>query len=87
MITAKEIIADWTRVDALEVASKEFRSYEFHVVSDRETDRTMLTIKIYNEANHTVRLDPTDVSRMLGESDFYAIAERRVRTLYSNGLI
>lgn len=87
MIAAKEIIADWTRVEALEVDSRVFKTYEFHVVTDRETARTMLTIKIYNEENHTVRLDPTDISRIMDQKDYHAIAERRVRALYSNGLI
>lgn len=87
MKVQREIIRDWTRVADFEVAERAFRTYEFHVVADPEADRTIMTIKIFNEEHGTMRLDPIKVDRH-DEVDVYDhLAQRRVEHLYAVGLI
>jgi hypothetical protein len=83
----REIIRDWTRVADFEVAERSFRTYEYHVVADPAAERTIMTIKIFNEEEQTVRLDPSNVERDQSPDTYERIAERRVRRLYANGLI
>lgn len=87
MYAQREIIRDWTRVADFEVADKNFRTFEFHVVADLVAERTIMTIKIFNEEHRTVRLDPVDVDRGQEPPDYEHLAERRVKRLYASGLI
>lgn len=87
MVAQREIIRDWTRVSDLEVADQNFRTYEFHVVADPCANRTIMTIKIFNDEDRTVRLDPVDVDRGEDAEVYHGLAERRVKRLYENGLI
>lgn len=87
MNAQREIIRDWTRVADFEVADEHFRTYEFHVVADPVRERTIMTIKIFNEDHRTVRLDPVDVDRDQEPKVYEHLAERRVKRLYANGLI
>ncbi len=87
MNAQREIIRDWTRVSDFEVAEKNFRTFEFHVVADPVAERTIMTIKIFNDEHRTVRLDPVDVDRGQEPEVYEHLAERRVKRLYANGLI
>ena len=80
----RQIIQDWTRIDDFKVDDDIYRSFEYHVVSVPEQERTILTIKLYREDDLTVRLDPSDIESNV---DFNAFAERRVRYLYARGVI
>ena len=46
-----------------------------------------LTIKCFNNAAQTVRLDPTMISGAADPESYPEIASRRVRHLYSTGAI
>lgn len=83
----KEILKDWTRVENFLVGEREHRNFEYHVVKDVAAERTMLTIKCFNEAAETVRLDPMVIAETSDPENFSDIAERRVRQLYSDGRI
>ena len=83
----KEILKDWTRVENFPVADQVLRNFEFHVVKDVAAERTMLTIKCFNEEAETVRLDPTVIADAADPETFTDIAEKRVRQLYSDGRI
>lgn len=88
MLRRREIVQDWTRVDHCEVASSEFRSFEYHVVLDPESGRVTLTIKCIDDGTAAVRrLDPNDLGRADRSADYAAIAARRVRQLYRRGMI
>lgn len=87
MHAQREIIRDWIRVSDFEVADENFRTYEYHVVADLVTERTIMTIKIFNEENRTVRLDPVDVAQDQEPHEYETLAGRRVKRLYANGLI
>ena len=86
-ISRRRIIQDWTRIERLEVDDEEYRSFEYHVVEDPETDRTILTIKLYRDDDLTVRLDPSDVMPNADLATYSAYAERRVKHLYAAGRI
>ncbi len=87
MNAQREIIRDWTRVADFEVADENFRTFEFHVVADPVAERTIMTIKIFNEEHRTVRLDPVEVDRGQEPQVYEHLAERRVKRLYASGLI
>lgn len=80
-----EVLQDWIRVENYEVDAGELRTYEFHVVRDQEAGRMTLTIKCLDSDENTVRLDPTVLNT--GDSSYPEIAERRIRRLYTLGLI
>ncbi len=80
-----EVLQDWIRVENYEVDAGEMRTYEFHVVRNEEAGRVTLTIKCLDSDEKTIRLDPTVLNN--GEAVFPEIAERRIRRLYSLGLI
>ncbi len=83
----RQILIDWTRVEDLEVDDRETRSFEYHVVRDMSAERVTLTIKCFNESAETVRLDPTVIPNAADPDSYPEIASRRVRHLYSNGMI
>ena len=83
----REIVQDWTRVEDFEVASSEFRTYEYHVVAEEQSDRIVLTIKCFDAQAQTVRLDPNALAADTEESAFADIASRRVKQLFANGMI
>ena len=83
----RQIVQDWTRVEDFEVASSEFRTFEYHVVAEEESERIVLTIKCFDAAAHTVRLDPNALAANTHESAFADIAARRVKQLFANGMI
>jgi hypothetical protein len=83
----RRILQDWTRVDDFQVDGGEFRSYEYHVVADDENDRVTLTIRVYREKEKSFRLDPSDFDGSSDHPSYAAFAERRVKHLYSCGLI
>ena len=83
----RRIIQDWTRVEDLAVDADVYRTFEYHVVEDTETARTILTIKLYRGGDLGVRLDPSDVMPSGDLGEYGAYAERRVRHLYANGRI
>lgn len=74
-------------MDDLEVDAGEHRTYEFHVVQDPEVGRTTLTIKFLDGDERTIRLDPTVINSQPDQEVYAHIAERRVRHLYTNGII
>lgn len=80
-----EVLQDWIRVENYQVDAGEARTYEFHVVRDQEVGRVTLTIKCLDSEEKTIRLDPTVINT--GDRAFPEIAERRIRRLYSMGLI
>ena len=80
-----QVLQDWIRVENYQVAAGELRTYEFHVVRDEEHGRVTLTIKCLDSDENTIRLDPTVLNA--GESAFPEIAERRMKRLFSLGLI
>ena len=80
-----QVLQDWIRVENYQVDAGELRTYEFHVVRDEEHGRVTLTIKCLDNEENTVRLDPTVLNS--GEVAFPEIAERRIKRLYSLGLI
>ena len=80
-----EVLQDWIRVENYQVDAGEVRTYEFHVVRDEAHGRVTLTIKCLDCEENTVRLDPTVLNP--GDHAFPEIAERRIRRLYSLGLI
>ena len=80
-----EVLQDWIRVENYQVDAGEVRSYEFHVVRDEEQDRITLTIKCLDGDENTIRLDPTVLNP--GDYKFPEMAERRIRRLYTLGLI
>ena len=57
------------------------------MVADHENERTIMTIKIFNNEHRTVRLDPSDVAANQAPDAYDQIAQRRVENLYANGLI
>ena len=87
MSQRRRIIQDWIRVERLEVDNDEYRSFEYHVVEDTQTARTILTIKLYREDDMTVRLDPSDVDAGVDAEVYNQVAENRVRHLYAHGVI
>ena len=80
-----EVLQDWIRVEDYQVDAGEVRTYEFHVVRDDDQDRVTLTIKCLDAQEKTIRLDPTVLNS--AEMPFPEVAERRIRRLYSLGLI
>lgn len=85
-----QVLQDWVRVENYQVDAGEMRTYEFHVVRDEQGGRVTLTIKCLDDNDNTIRLDPTVVSTGRdpgGEANYPGIAERRIRRLYSLGLI
>lgn len=80
-----EVLQDWIRIENYQVDAGEVRTYEFHVVRDEEGGRVTLTIKCLDSSEKTIRLDPTVLNP--GDYEFPEIAERRIRRLYSLGLI
>lgn len=83
----RQIVQDWTRVEDFEVANSEFRTFEYHVVAEEESERVVLTIKCFDSAAQTVRLDPNALEPDTDESAFADIASRRVKQLFANGMI
>ena len=83
----RQIVQDWTRVENFEVASSEFRTFEYHVVTEEESRRFVLTIKCFDADAQTVRLDPNSLDPDTDETAFADIATRRVKQLYANGMI
>jgi len=83
----RQIVQDWTRVEDFEVASSEFRTFEYHVVAEEESDRVVLTIKCFDSDAQTVRLDPNALDSDTHESTFAEIASKRVKQLFANGMI
>ena len=83
----RQIVQDWIRVENLEVASSEFRTFEYHVVVEEESERFVLTIKCFDADAQTVRLDPNSLSPDTQQSSFADIAARRVKQLYASGMI
>jgi hypothetical protein len=88
MLSQREVVQEWTRVEDYPVDRKEVRTFEYRVVSISDTPRrTVLTIKLYRGGDCTIRLDPSEVSAG-GNADTYTrFAERRVRYLYDCGKI
>jgi len=74
-------------VEDFEVDAGEHRTYEFHVVQDPQVGRVTLTIKCLDGEEKTIRLDPTVIGSNPDRSDFPRLAERRIRHLYSTGMI
>ncbi len=88
MLRRRQIIQDWTRVEDFEVASSEYRTFEYHVVADESTERITLTIKCLNADATTVRrLDPNELSPGTDHGSYEAIAAKRVKQLFVNGKI
>ena len=85
MVQRFEVLQDWVRVENYEVDAGEVRTFEFHVVRDEEGRRVTLTIKCLDDQNNTIRLDPTVL--FSSEAPFPELAERRIRRLYTLGLI
>lgn len=83
----RQIVQDWIRVEDFEVGSSEFRTFEYHVVSEEESERIVLTIKCFDSEAQTVRLDPNALSPDTHESMFADIASKRVKQLFANGMI
>lgn len=83
----RQIVQDWIRVENLEVANSEYRTFEYHVVSEEESERIVLTIKCFDADAQTVRLDPNCLAPDTHESKFADIATRRVKQLFANGMI
>ncbi len=86
-LAERQILIDWTRVEDLEVDHAQTRTFEYHVVKDPSAERVMLTIKCFNAEAETVRLDPTVIPNAADPDSYPEIANRRVRHLYSNGMI
>lgn len=86
-IAERQILQDWTRVENFLVDDEQKRTFEYHVVRDVAAERVTLTIKCFNEAAETVRLDPTDISSSADPESYPDLAGRRVRHLYSIGRI
>jgi len=86
-IAERQILQDWTRVEDFLVDAGEKRTFEYHVVRDVAAQRVTMTIKCFNEAKETVRLDPTDISSSADPESYPDLAGRRVRHLYSVGRI
>ena len=74
-------------MEDLEVEAGEHRTYEFHVVQDRQVGRVTLTIKCLDGKEKTIRLDPTVINANPDQFDFPELAERRIRQLYTKGMI
>jgi hypothetical protein len=87
VLQRRQIVQDWIRVEDCEVASREFRTFEYHVVAEEESDRVVLTIKCFDSDAQTVRLDPNALTADIHESAFADIATRRVKQLFANGMI
>lgn len=85
MLQRFEVLQDWIRVEDYEVAAGEVRTFEFHVVRDEESGRVTLTIKCLDDAENVVRLDPSVLGTC--ELPFPELAERRIKRLFSLGLI
>ena len=83
----RQIVQDWIRVEDFEVASSEYRTFEYHVVAEEESERVVLTIKCFDSDAQTVRLDPNALAADTEESAFADIATRRVKQLFANGMI
>ena len=83
----RQIVQDWTRVEDYEVANSEFRTFEYHVVAEEQSDRIVLTIKCFDSEAQTVRLDPNSLAADTHESAYADIASRRVKQLFANGMI
>jgi len=86
-IAERQILQDWTRVEDFTLDDGQRRTFEFHVVRDVTAERVTLTIKCFNAAAETVRLDPTVISSSADPGCYEDLAGRRVRQLYSNGMI
>ena len=86
-IAERQILRDWTRVENYVVDEREQRTFEYHVVKDLDAERLTLTIKCFNDKARTVRLDPTVIPANADPETYKDIAGRRVRHLYSNGMI
>ena len=88
MLQRRQIIQDWTRVEDFEVASSEYRTFEYHVVADESSERMTLTIKCLDTDATTVRrLDPNELDPQTGCGSYEGIAERRIKRLFENGMI
>lgn len=86
-LQSRKIVQDWIRVEDFAVSNSESRTFEYHVVSERDSERIVLTIKCFDAEAHTVRLDPNALSADTHESMFAEIASRRVKQLFANGMI
>ena len=88
MLKRRQIIQDWTRVEDYEVGKSEYRTFEYHVVSDENAERMTLTIKCLDADATTVRrLDPNDVAPDTDHGSYGDIAGKRVKQLFINGMI
>ena len=61
-LQSRKIVQDWIRVEDFAVSNSESRTFEYHVVSERDSERIVLTIKCFDAEAHTVRLDPNALS-------------------------
>lgn len=86
-LSQRQVLKDWTRVEGFEVASGEYRTFEYHVVALGESERTILTLKLYREDDMTIRLDPSDIEPSANQEAYGSLAERRVRQLFIKGTI
>lgn len=86
-IAERQILLDWTRVEDFLVDEGQKRTFEYHVVRDVSAERVTMTIKCFNDAAETVRLDPSDISSSADPESYPDIAGRRIRHLYSVGRI
>lgn len=88
MLPRRHIIQDWVRVEDYEVGSSQYRTFEYHVVADEDNERMVLTIKCLDADATTVkRLDPNSVAPGTDHTGYEEIALRRVKQLFTNGLI
>jgi hypothetical protein len=88
MLHRRQIIQDWTRVEDFEVGSSEYRTFEYHVVADENTERMTLTIKCLDADATTVRrLDPNELAPETDHAKYEDIAGRRMKQLFLNGMI
>ena len=88
MLHRRHIVQDWTRVEDYEVDSSEYRTFEYHVVADENTERMTLTIKCLDaDATRVRRLDPNDLAPDTDHDSYADIAGKRVKQLYTNGMI
>ncbi len=88
MLQRRQIILDWTRVEDFEVATAEFRSFEYHVVASENPERLTLTINCLDpKAGEARRLDPNEVAPGTDQVGYADIAGRRMKQLYLDGAI
>ena len=88
MLNRRQIIQDWTRVEDCQVGDSEYRTFEYHVVTDETTERMTLTIKCLDADATTVRrLDPNDLEPGTDNGRYEDIATKRVKHLFVSGMI